>query len=141
MSENLDLVRSIYAEWERGDYSSAEWAHPKIEYVTVLAGGFSPVSTTGRTEMRSAARANIAVWAQVRIAAREYRELHSGRVLVLDDRTGRGKRSGLEIGQLGGSAAHIRTGAHLFHLRGGMVTRLVAYEDRNRALADLGLKE
>jgi hypothetical protein len=34
MSANLDLVRSIFADFERGDYTSAEWADAEIEYAS-----------------------------------------------------------------------------------------------------------
>jgi ketosteroid isomerase-like protein len=135
MSENLDLVRSIYADWERGDFGSSAWADAEIEYVIVAAAGIPTVSAKGRTGMKDAARANFKAWGQLRIAASEYRELDSERVLVLDDPSGRGKRSGLHVGAFAGGSAH------LFHVRDGLVTRLVVYEDRDGALVDVGLAE
>jgi ketosteroid isomerase-like protein len=133
VSENLDLVRSIYAAWERGDYGSVAWAHPEIE--VVVMDGPSPGNWRGVAGMAESTRDFISVWEGYRNEADEYRELDDERVLVLTNRIGRGKTSGLDLGQL-------RTkGASVFHVRGGKVTRTVVYFDRERALADLGLKE
>ena len=43
--ENVEVVRSICAAWDRGDYSSVAWADPDIEFVT--ADGPSPGSWRG----------------------------------------------------------------------------------------------
>jgi ketosteroid isomerase-like protein len=130
-STNLDLVRSIYAGWERGDFSSAEWAHPEIEYV--IADGPNPGRWTGLAGMAAGFRDPMSTWEHARTEVDEYRQLDEERVLVLVRRHGRGKGSGLEFGQM-------RTkGALLFRLCGGEVTRFVYYWDRERAFADLGL--
>jgi ketosteroid isomerase-like protein len=80
--------------------------------------------------MREGFRDFLNAWEGYRVAADEYRDLDEERVLVLTHASARGKVSGVEIGQL-----H----AHLFHVRGGKVTRVVNYFDRERAFADLGL--
>jgi ketosteroid isomerase-like protein len=131
-SANLELVRSIYAAWERGDWSSAEWAHPEIEFVR--ADGPDRGESRGLAGMAEYWRDFLSAWEEWRVEVDEYRELDDERVLVLLKNSGRGKSSGLELGQMGTKAAN------LFHIRGDKVTRLVVYwEDRERALTDLGL--
>jgi ketosteroid isomerase-like protein len=131
MSENLDLVRSIYAAWQRGDFSETEWAHPEIEFV--IAGGLAPGSWAGLAGMTDGYRAWLSAWEEFRVEAEEYRELDDERVLVLNNFTGQGKTSGLDLGKLRAE------GASLLHIRLDKVTRLVLYAERDRALTDLGL--
>jgi ketosteroid isomerase-like protein len=124
-SLNLDLVKSISAGFERGDYGTVEWADEQIEFV--IADGPEP----GRLQGRDTMAANLAdfqdAWEGYSSRVEECRELDDERVLVLTYATGRGRASGLEAAQ---------ERANVFHLRAGKVTRLVAYWDRQRALAD-----
>jgi ketosteroid isomerase-like protein len=132
VSENLDLVRSIYADWEQGDFSRGDWAHPEIEYV--YADGPEPGRWIGLVDMADAWRVRLSAWDDFRFVVDEYREIGDERVLVLVGGRGRFKTSGLSIDRMGG------VGAHVFDVRNGKVTRLVAYWNRDRALADLGLE-
>jgi ketosteroid isomerase-like protein len=133
MSENLDLVRSIYVHVERGALSLAKWADPNIEWVN--ADGPEPGTRVGVAAMEKGLSDVLDAWDNYRVKAEEYRELDHERVLVFVRRSGRGRVSGLELDE-------VRTaGASLYCIRGGKVTRLVNYIERERALADLGLAE
>jgi ketosteroid isomerase-like protein len=127
---NVEIVRSIFTAWERGDYSSADWADPDIEFE--LADGPSPGRWTGIPAMaRAWGQLLHDAFAELRVEGEAYRELADGRVLVLTQNSGRGKSSGLELGEM-------RTrGANVFELRDGKVTRLVLYWERERALREL----
>jgi len=127
-SANLNSVRSISAAWERGDYSSVEWAHPEIEFV--IADGPEPGSWTGLEGLAPSLLDFQSAWEEYHSEPVEYRELENDRVLVLTFCRGRGKASG---------AVMAKRRANLFHLRGGKVTRLAVYWDRERALADAGV--
>jgi ketosteroid isomerase-like protein len=131
--ENVEVVRSIFGAWERGDYTSAEWAHPEIGLVIV--DGPTPGSWTGVAAMAEAWRETLSAFEELLSEADEYRALDDERVLVLMHFSGRGKTSGLEVGNI-----HMK-GANLFHVRGGKVSKLVLYWDRERAFADFGLEE
>jgi ketosteroid isomerase-like protein len=131
VSENLDLVRSIYADWERGDFRHADWAHSDIEFVRKV--DLDPERAEGIPGMAQMWRRYLADWDEFRTAkVDEYRELDHSRVLVTGRMSGRGKASGAEVE---------REFANVLDLREGRVARLTIYPDRDRALADLGLEE
>jgi ketosteroid isomerase-like protein len=133
MGDNLELVRSIYADWERGDFAHTGWAHPGIE--VVWPDGPAPVTWSGLADAEAGWREFLGSWEDYRVGAERYLTPDEERVLVLVTFTARGKASGLQVAQSGA------TGANLFHIRDGQVTRPVLYWSRDRALADLGVEE
>jgi ketosteroid isomerase-like protein len=129
--ENLDLVRSIYADWERGDFSSADWAHRDIEFGSV--DGPEPGRWRGREAMSRRYGDWLRGFKAFRAEPERYLVVDERRILVFVHNSGRGRTSGLEFEQ--------RTVANLFEIEDCLVIRLVLYWYRDRALADLGLKE
>ena len=67
MSANSDLVRSIVAAWERGDYSAVKWADPQIE--CMIADGPSPEQWTGITDMVEGMADFLSAWENYRVEA------------------------------------------------------------------------
>jgi ketosteroid isomerase-like protein len=130
-SANVELVRSIFADWERGDFTRTEWAHPDIEFGGP-AGGVAFSESTGLAAMARAWSDYLSMWSDVSVVADEHRELDHERVLVFSHYRGRGKLSGLNLQDIP------RDQASLFYIRDGKVTKLVLYSSRDLALADLG---
>jgi ketosteroid isomerase-like protein len=134
VSENLDLVRSIYADWERGDWRSATWAHPDIEFV-IADGPGGLIAVRGLAEMARNWRQWLDAWHDFRMEAEDFRELDRERVLILHRYAGRAKASGVSLEQVPAKAAIV------LHIRDGKVTKLVGYNYRDNAFAALGLEE
>jgi ketosteroid isomerase-like protein len=128
---NLELVRSIYAGWGRGDFSSTDWADPQIEFI--YAGGPEPASWTGVAAMDERWREWLRDWVGFRAEALRYVVIDDSRVLAIVRNTGRGKASGVELDQ--------QSVGNLFEIRDGRVTKLVVYLDFALARADLGLEK
>jgi ketosteroid isomerase-like protein len=133
MSDNLDLVKSIYARWAKGDFSASDWADPEIEFTVV--GGLDSGSWKGVAAMAEAWATQLRAWQDLRAVPEEFRELDEERVLVLMKNEGRGRGSGLDLSEIATQAANI------FTVRNGKVVALSIFPDRARALADLDLTE
>jgi hypothetical protein len=133
MSENLDLVRSIYVAQARGDFSRADWADPEIEFE--FADGPSPGVWKGTSEMARMWRDALSTYDELRIEAIEFREMGDERVLVLTESSGITKRSRLPM------PPEWTRGVAVYRVSGGKVVGLRIWLHRDNALADLGLTD
>jgi ketosteroid isomerase-like protein len=131
VSENLEIVKSIFAGWSQGDFTSADWADPEIDFE--FADGPTPDRAKGLPGMVELWRSMLDAWVNLRAVPESFHELDDGRVLVFLRNEGRGRSSGIDIQEISVESANV------FELRDGKVTKLVLYWERQRAVDAVGL--
>src|SRR2546423_15630344 len=113
--------------------SSVEWADSEIEFV--IADGPDPGSWHGLNGAAAGMASFVSAWQWLRTEAEEFRELDEERVLVLVRYAGRGKASGVRLGEIEARSASV------YRVRKGKVVRLALSWDRDAALKAVGLEE
>lgn len=131
--ENAEIVRRLYARWERGEFNSPEFFDAEVESIRTGSGLLGIDGEWGSAdELAAETISYVAGLNDLRIVAERITDLGDDRVLVLSRHTARGKTSGLpyehELGDL-------------HTLRDGRIVRFVSYWDRAEALEAAGLPE
>jgi ketosteroid isomerase-like protein len=127
--ENVEIVRSILANWAKGDYSSVDWADPHIEFIAPLEN----IETRGLDALGRRWREFLSAWEHFATEPERFIEVGDDRVLVLVRFQARGRASGAPTTGF--------SGGQLFTLREGKVVRLVLYSTPAEALEAAGLPE
>jgi ketosteroid isomerase-like protein len=133
VSANLDLVRSIFADWERGS-DITEAFDPKVEF-TRTGGGSDvlgyPTESRGIDGLWAALGAWTDEWSDVQAEAESFVEVEK-RVLVLVRHRGVGKRSGVKMDHVDG---------WVFSISEGRIVRWDAYWNPDDAKRAVGLEK
>jgi ketosteroid isomerase-like protein len=127
--ENVEAVRSILANWARGDYSSVDWADSDIEFITPL----DSTVTRGHDALKRRWREFLTAWDHFATEPERFVDVGDDRVLVLVRFESRGRASGTPTSGF--------TGGQLFTLREGKVVRLALYSNPVEAFEAAGLSE
>jgi hypothetical protein len=128
VGENLELVRGLYRDWERGDFSSVDWAHPEIELVP-----HTPLLKPARgiTELGERWRDWLSSFSEWRLDLEELLEV-GDEVVALTRIDTRGKGSGIRFDSI--------ASANVFAFRDGKVVRLELHLDRGPVLERFGIE-
>lgn len=130
---NSEIVRRLYARWERGELDTPEFFDSEVEHSRI--GSELPGINgdwRGMEEFGVAMTDYLDALADLRIEAEEVIDLGGERVLVLARQTAKGKTSGLPFEHEFGD---------LFTFRDGKILRYVSYWDRGEAFRAAGIDE
>ncbi len=127
--ENVETVRAIFAAWEQGDFSSADWADPEIEFTIP---GLDQHVERGIEAMRRAWAEWLRSFSEFGVEGRRYYD--AGDKVVVDQVfRGKGRGSGVPIDEIPGAA--------VLTVRDGRVTRFEGHTSLEDALASAGIQE
>jgi ketosteroid isomerase-like protein len=129
--DNIELLRTLYEHWERGDFAAtAEFFDSEVEF-TRTGSELTAGEWRGFDEMRATFAEYMQAWEDLQSKAERFIDLGDDRVLVLERQTARGKTSGVVVeNELG----------WLFTLRDGKIVRLEGYWHRAEAMRAAGLE-
>jgi ketosteroid isomerase-like protein len=128
-NSDIETVRTAFEAFMRGDLDAAlEFCDPEI---VVQDPGRTGRTFQGRSELRRSWEEWLENWQEYRAEPREVVEM-GGQIFVHVGQTGRGKLSGIEIGQ---------DLYQVFRLRDGRVVEYRIYADRGDAMESIGLTE
>ena len=129
--ENVEIVRRVYAEWERGDFRTLDCFDPEVRVVWVDEMFARGSESKGVRSLARNMGEFLGAWDGATASAE--RIVAAGeQVVVLSCWRGRGKASGIEVATRLGS---------VWTMRDGKVVQMENYADPGKALAAVGLSE
>jgi ketosteroid isomerase-like protein len=131
--ENVEVVRQIYAEWERGNFEAAlPLLDAEVTFETFMPDSNETVVVHGLERLASFMRDWFGQWRDYRVSGDEFRAVGTDHVFVAGRQAGTGRQSGAEVDS---------PGFTVWTFRAGKVVRLLAHYDRDAALEAVGLRE
>lgn len=131
--ENVETVKGIYAEWEKGNFRAAlPVLDREITFETFMPDSNEIVAKHGLDRLDDFMRDWFGQWEDYRLIADEIQELDEAHVLGGGHHTARGRQSGIPV----------RDPAFtLWRFRDGRVTRLIIGRDCAKVVRAAGLSE
>jgi ketosteroid isomerase-like protein len=126
VSQNVNTVKRIYEDWERGDFRSTDWADPEIRF---SIPGPDP-EVQGLEKMGETWFGFLQAYNDLSLEATEYFE-RDNVVVTRQLFYGKGRASGIPVDEIMGGC--------VFELRDGKVVRFAGYTSLDDALADAGI--